>query len=306
MYKNPYDAAPKKIVLIGFMQTGRTALLYRLKQSKFFHNAAIKTISVDYFSKKIKGQNKLIPDMTQQTDFFRILLSDFQDSSAILIVVDQTKKQTLDDIDGFYALALRKIKQQKEKIPLILILTKSDLINDTAFTLNDVIDKALTLNIDVVIETSSMYSINLTAVEQSLVFLTEEQSEPKKLYLYRYQNPQQPLNCAQVLLKEARRRKHDGLPLFLPNAEWHEKYILPKSTTYRQYPYSPERPKTKRYKIVKYEPRANDLCDFCLCNRIDTIFKSCGHRFACSNCMTSLRIQNCSVCQTSASNVFDL
>jgi small GTP-binding protein len=119
----------KKVCMLGSLSVGKTSLVRRFIQSMF---------SEDYFTSiGVKVDKKMVHVKDQDVElvlwdiyghdiFQKVQMSYLRGMSGYLLVVDGTRKQTLED-----ALALsERVAKEIGKVPAILALNKSDLIGD--------------------------------------------------------------------------------------------------------------------------------------------------------------------------------
>jgi len=119
----------KKVCMLGSFSVGKSSLVRRFIES-IFSEAYHTTIGVKVDKKVVRvGQEDVtlvLWDIHGDDVFQRLQLSYLRGMSGYLLVVDGTRKQTLED-----ALALNdRVVKELGKIPAVLVLNKCDLIAD--------------------------------------------------------------------------------------------------------------------------------------------------------------------------------
>jgi small GTP-binding protein len=123
----------KKICMVGAFATGKTSLVSRFVHSIFSEKYQT-TVGVKIDKKIINIQDKQINfilwDLYGEDEFQKIQISYLRGSSGYLLVVDGTRKNTLEK-----AFNLQKIVENAiGKVPFILVLNKWDLTNEWEIT----------------------------------------------------------------------------------------------------------------------------------------------------------------------------
>ncbi|HEY9819945.1 MAG TPA: Rab family GTPase [Candidatus Sericytochromatia bacterium] len=119
----------KKVCMVGAFATGKTSLVARFVSS-IYSEAYQTTVGVKIDKKSInladREVNLLLWDVQGEDDFQKLRLSYLRGSSGYLLVVDGTRSATLEK-----AFALQEIIEETVgKLPFILILNKSDLLDE--------------------------------------------------------------------------------------------------------------------------------------------------------------------------------
>jgi hypothetical protein len=119
----------KKVCMVGAFATGKTSLVARFVSS-IYSEAYQTTVGVKIDKKSInladREVNLLLWDVQGEDDFQKLRLSYLRGSSGYLLVVDGTRSATLEK-----AFALQQIIEETVgKLPFILILNKSDLLDE--------------------------------------------------------------------------------------------------------------------------------------------------------------------------------
>ncbi|MBN1803069.1 MAG: GTP-binding protein [Candidatus Lokiarchaeota archaeon] len=131
-----------KIVIAGEGGVGKTSFLNRIIHDYFDEKSEL-TKGIEFFNKKIhislhgEDYDLIFWDFGGQ-DRFRNFLQDFVDgSSAAIFLFDLTRFNTLDKLEEWL-----EILTEKESIPILILGTKLDLIDDnTKDYFNDILEK---------------------------------------------------------------------------------------------------------------------------------------------------------------------
>ena len=116
----------KKICMLGSFSVGKTSLVRRFVES-IFSDAYQTSIGVKIDKKVVRAGNEdvtlVLWDIHGEDVYQKIRMSYLRGMSGYLLVVDGTRRQTLDD-----AMALNeRVIQEAGKVPAVLVLNKSDL-----------------------------------------------------------------------------------------------------------------------------------------------------------------------------------
>ena len=116
----------KKICMLGSFSVGKTSLVRRFVES-IFSDAYQTSIGVKIEKKVVRSGNEdvalVLWDIHGEDVYQKIRLSYLRGMSGYLLVVDGTRRQTLDD-----ALTLNeRVIQKAGKVPAVLVFNKSDL-----------------------------------------------------------------------------------------------------------------------------------------------------------------------------------
>jgi small GTP-binding protein len=119
----------KKICMVGAFATGKTSLIARFVTS-IFSEAYQTTVGVKIDKKILKLDGKeltlILWDLHGEDDFQKVRMSYLRGSSGYLLVVDGTRRNTLDK-----ALELQqRVEETIGKVPFILVINKLDLIHE--------------------------------------------------------------------------------------------------------------------------------------------------------------------------------
>jgi small GTP-binding protein len=118
----------KKICMLGSFSVGKTSLVRRFVES-IFSEAYQTSIGVKVDKKVVRANDEdvtlVLWDIHGEDVYQKIRLSYLRGMSGYLLVIDGTRRQTLDD-----ALALNeRVIQEVGKVPAILVFNKSDLVD---------------------------------------------------------------------------------------------------------------------------------------------------------------------------------
>lgn len=115
--------------MLGSLSVGKTSLVRRFVQSMFSDDYLTSIgVKVDKKILRVKDEDVelVLWDIYGHDKFQKVQMSYLRGMSGYLLVVDGTRKQTLED-----AIALNeRVVQEIGKIPAILTLNKSDLMTD--------------------------------------------------------------------------------------------------------------------------------------------------------------------------------
>jgi small GTP-binding protein len=116
----------KKICMLGSFSVGKTSLVRRYVES-IFSDAYQTSIGVKIDKKVVRAGDEdvtlVLWDIHGEDVYQKIRMSYLRGMSGYLLVVDGTRRQTLDD-----AMALNeRVIQEAGKVPAVLVLNKSDL-----------------------------------------------------------------------------------------------------------------------------------------------------------------------------------
>jgi small GTP-binding protein len=118
----------KKICMLGSFSVGKTSLVRRFVES-IFSEAYQTSIGVKVDKKVVRVKNEEVTlvlwDIHGEDVYQKIHMSYLRGMSGYLLVIDGTRRQTLED-----ALTLnQRVIQEVGKVPAILVLNKSDLVD---------------------------------------------------------------------------------------------------------------------------------------------------------------------------------
>ena len=156
----------KKICLVGAFATGKTSLVSRFVKSIYsdiYHSTV--GVKIDKKVVKLKEQevNLILWDIHGEDEFQRLQMSYLRGASGYLLVVDGTRRYTLDK-----AFSLQdRVENSIGQVPFILLLNKLDLTDDWEIddaTLNSILQKKW-----IVIKSSAKTGLGVEEAFQKLV-----------------------------------------------------------------------------------------------------------------------------------------
>jgi len=119
----------KKICMVGAFATGKTSLVARFVKSIYsdIYQTTV-GVKIDKKSVKLKEQevNLILWDLHGEDEFQKVRMSYLRGSSGYFLVVDGTRRYTLER--AFFL--QQRVEDTIGKVPFILILNKSDITNE--------------------------------------------------------------------------------------------------------------------------------------------------------------------------------
>ncbi len=116
----------KKLCMLGSFAVGKTSLVARFV-TQMFSDRYLTTVGVRIDKKELTvGEQPvklMLWDLHGEDEFQRLQLSYLRGSSAYILVVDGTRRQTLDEADGLY----QRVREHLGALPFVLALNKADL-----------------------------------------------------------------------------------------------------------------------------------------------------------------------------------
>ncbi|OUL18026.1 GTP-binding protein [Nostoc sp. RF31YmG] len=155
----------KKICMVGAFATGKTSLVARFVSSIFSENYQT-TVGVKIDKKTVTIQEKRINlilwDLYGEDEFQKVRMSYLRGSSGYLLVVDGTRKNTLEKA---FDLQIR-VEETIGKVPFIMILNKWDIADE--WEIDPVEIDAIKQKNWTVIKTSAKNGLGVAEVFQTL------------------------------------------------------------------------------------------------------------------------------------------
>ncbi|EKE97859.1 MULTISPECIES: Rab family GTPase [unclassified Tolypothrix] len=155
----------KKICMVGAFATGKTSLVSRFVSSIFsekYHT----TVGVKIDKKTLNIQDKTINlilwDLYGEDEFQKVRMSYLRGSSGYLLVVDGTRRNTLEKAFDLQT----RVEETIGKVPFIMILNKWDLTDE--WEIDPVEIDAVQLKGWTVIKTSAKNGLGVAEVFQTL------------------------------------------------------------------------------------------------------------------------------------------
>lgn len=119
----------KKICMLGAFATGKTSLVARFVKSIFsekYHTTV--GVKIDKKVLKVGSEDVMLMlwDLAGEDEFNKVQMSYLRGSAGYILVVDGTRRSTLDK-----AFSLQKnVEEAIGKVPFIIVLNKADLVED--------------------------------------------------------------------------------------------------------------------------------------------------------------------------------
>ncbi len=133
----------RKICLLGDAAVGKTSLIQRYVMDKFDDKYVVtlgtKVTMKDVVIKKpdedeVINVTLMIWDILGQREFKRLQASFYKGSNGTIVVADLTRKETLENIHDW----ILALFNTAGKVPVLLLINKSDLSEQAAFTEDDI------------------------------------------------------------------------------------------------------------------------------------------------------------------------
>lgn len=160
----------KKICMVGAFATGKTSVISRYVKS-IYSTAYLSTVGVKIDKKSVNiGEqevNLILWDLHGEDEFQKVQMSYLRGASGYLLVVDGTRRYTLDKAFSLQ----QRVEDTIGKVPFILLLNKSDLTDE--WEIDDSTIEELHKNWTV-IKTSAKTGLG---VEQAFLNLTQKMLE---------------------------------------------------------------------------------------------------------------------------------
>jgi small GTP-binding protein len=135
----------KKICLLGDAAVGKTSLIRRYVEDKFDDKYVV-TLGTKVTMKELTFQDPVINEPTNitlmiwdilgQREYKRLQTSFYRGANAALIVVDITRRETLEHLDDWILSLFNSIG----KVPILILLNKSDLEEQAAIKADDMVE----------------------------------------------------------------------------------------------------------------------------------------------------------------------
>ena len=126
------ERVKRKVVLLGDAAVGKTSLIRKFVMDSF-DDKYITTIGTKIMKKEVPLHDAgfevtlMIWDILGQKDYRRLQAASFVGAQGAIIVLDRTRKDTLDSINEYWMPSLAKFSPS---IPLIIAGNKSDLVDE--------------------------------------------------------------------------------------------------------------------------------------------------------------------------------
>lgn len=129
----------KKVCMVGSFATGKTSLIARFVHSIFSEKYQT-TVGVKIDKKTVnyndKELNLILWDLYGEDEFQKVRMSYLRGSSAYLLVVDGTRRSTLEKAFNLQV----KVEETIGKVPFILVMNKSDLSDEWEIDIDEIND----------------------------------------------------------------------------------------------------------------------------------------------------------------------
>lgn len=155
----------KKICMLGAFAVGKTSLVARFVKS-IFSDRYLTTVGVKIEKKLVRAGNEelllMLWDLAGEDEFMQVQMTYLRGSAGYFLVVDGTRRATLDKAIELQARA----EKEAGSVPFIVLLNKADLQSEWEIAPGD-IDKLLA-NGWTLLETSAKSGANVEAAFQQL------------------------------------------------------------------------------------------------------------------------------------------
>lgn len=119
----------KKVCMLGAFAVGKTSLVARFVKSIFsekYHTTVGVKIDKKVVSAPSGDINLILWDLYGEDDFQKVRMSYLRGSSGYILVVDGTRKETLDTAIGLK----QNVEESVGVLPFVVVLNKSDLTQE--------------------------------------------------------------------------------------------------------------------------------------------------------------------------------
>jgi small GTP-binding protein len=175
-----------KISIVGDSGNGKTSLMNKFAINEFDNNTP-STVGVDFRCKIIDVNNKKVKiriwDTAGQEKFGEIIRACYRDSDGVIITYDITKYESFLNLEKWLEKVISTINRQYTTI--IIVGTKSDLINDRKVSQEEVVDFILKNDLKY-FEVSSKdgKNVNLLFSTMAEIIIEKIKDKPQKYPLY--------------------------------------------------------------------------------------------------------------------------
>lgn len=157
-----------KVCILGGFAVGKTSLIQQFVNS-IFNEKYLTTLGVKIDSKTVSINDTdidlILWDLAGEDEFMKVRLSYLRNSSAIILVVDGTREETLKTALKLKDSAINELGD----IPVILLVNKNDLIDQ--WTINQDMLKHLESEGLKVLQTSAMNGEN---VDDAFIYIADQ------------------------------------------------------------------------------------------------------------------------------------
>ena len=159
-----------KVLLLGAPAVGKTSILYRFVKNQFSHDY-ITTIGINYLTKDMSMEKKdsaklVIWDIAGQKRFKFLRKSYYEGTQGALLIFDLTQIKTYEALETWISELFSLVQ---ERIPIIIIGNKLDLIEEVGRSINfDIVKKFADNKNSIYIETSAKTGENVEGAFKQL------------------------------------------------------------------------------------------------------------------------------------------
>ncbi|TFF88709.1 MAG: GTP-binding protein [Promethearchaeota archaeon] len=152
-----------KLVVVGDYAVGKTTLILNFTEHKF-REMYIPTIGVQFSVKDVMYEDEMVKltvwDIAGQDEFKYVRTEFYKGASAIILVYDITREETLGNLDMWY----KDVIKNAGEVPIIILGNKCDLEEKKAVSIEDAkkfVEKKNFKNVLDIVETSAKTSVNV-------------------------------------------------------------------------------------------------------------------------------------------------
>ncbi len=177
-----------KISIVGDSGNGKTSLMNKFVMGEFSSNTQ-STMGIDFRSKIIDCNGRRVKiriwDTAGQERFSEIIRACYRDSDGVIITYDTTRYESFLNLEKWIDKVNNTIEQQNNYVSIILVGTKSDLINERKVNEEELVDLILKYNLKY-LEVSSKNGNNIAFLFSTMaeMILQKIKDKPKKNLLY--------------------------------------------------------------------------------------------------------------------------
>lgn len=161
-----------KVLIIGDANVGKTSLLLRHVDGKFYEEVA-GTIGIDYRSNTYIRDNHrydlMIWDTAGQERFRNVTKAYYRDADAVLLVFDLTDRISFNHIPRWFKQLLEETGRTTDDMVMILVGNKSDKTTKIVVTLPEIQDMVSELGLSSYIQTSAREGNRVNEVFEQLL-----------------------------------------------------------------------------------------------------------------------------------------
>ncbi len=178
----------RKICLLGDAAVGKTSLIKRYVEDKF-DDKYIVTLGTKVTMRElvVQGSEKdpsvkvtlMIWDILGQREYKRLQTSFYKGSNGALVVADSTRRETLESINGWILSLFNTVG----KVPVLILLNKSDLTDQSAISpaeVDDIAKKYETSFLTTSAKTGENVDLAFQKISETLVFKREDGGSSQK------------------------------------------------------------------------------------------------------------------------------